>query len=159
MILLVQCQWSDSGSKPGRQAQKVWTIMTMTVFRSCDGPCLMKMSDVEATGSGGSRAKDSEARPQVACYGARPGGRPRRPGRAKPQRHLLNKERDSREMYEARARGDCYWQSPLACLLRNSITLCSIIVITACLAAVQQTWSPSRQVLQLLLPQIHKILL
>ena len=53
----------------------------------------MKMSDVEATGSGGSRAKDSEARPQVACYGARPGGRPRRPGRAKPQRHVLIKER------------------------------------------------------------------
>ena len=53
----------------------------------------MKMSDVQATGSGGSRAEDSEARPQVAGYGARPGGRPRRPGRAKPQRHILNKER------------------------------------------------------------------
>ena len=34
---------------------------------------MMKMSDVEATGSGGSRAEDSEARPQVAGYGARPG--------------------------------------------------------------------------------------
>ena len=66
----------------------------------------MRMSDVEATGSGGSRAEDSEARPQVAGYGARPGGRPRRPGRAKPQRHLLNEERDSREMCVAR--GGCY---------------------------------------------------
>ena len=42
----------------------------------------MKIAHVEATGSGGSRAEDSEARAQGACYGARPGGRPRRPGRA-----------------------------------------------------------------------------
>ena len=64
------------------------------------------MSDVEATGSGGSRAEDSEARPQVAGYGARPGGRPRRPGRAKPQRHVLKKRKNSREM--SLARGGCY---------------------------------------------------
>ena len=47
--------------------------------------CVMKMSDVEAIVSGGSsRAKFSEVRSplrtQVAGYGARPGGRPRRPG-------------------------------------------------------------------------------
>ena len=30
---------------------------------------MMKMSDVEATGSGGNRAEDSEARPQVAGNG------------------------------------------------------------------------------------------
>jgi len=42
----------------------------------------MKMSDVEATESGASRAEDSKARAQHAGYGARPGGRPRRPGRA-----------------------------------------------------------------------------
>jgi len=55
----------------------------------------MKIADVEATGSGGSRAEDSEARAQVAGYGARPGGRPRRPGRnglpataPGPERHL-----------------------------------------------------------------------
>ena len=63
--------------------------------RRCREPSLcrlggvMKIADVEATGSGGSRAEDSEARAQVAGYGARPGGRPRRPGRARPERHLL----------------------------------------------------------------------
>ena len=36
------------------------------------------------------------------------------------------------------ARGGCYWQSPLACLLRNSITLCSIIVISEPGSAVEQ---------------------
>ena len=60
-----------------------------TLFQTFPDFFMMKMSDVEATGSGGSRAEDSEARPQVAGYGARPGGRPRRPGRAKPQRHVL----------------------------------------------------------------------
>jgi len=52
----------------------------------------MKISDVEATRSGWSRADDSEARAQVAGYGARPGGRPRRPGRARPERRLLLKK-------------------------------------------------------------------
>ena len=33
----------------------------------------MNISGVEATGSGRSRAEYSEARAQVACYGARPG--------------------------------------------------------------------------------------
>ena len=33
----------------------------------------MKIADVEATGSGGSRAEDSEARAQVAGHGARAG--------------------------------------------------------------------------------------
>ena len=47
----------------------------------------MKRSDVEATGSGGSRAEDSEARTQVAGYGARPARG--RPGLAKPERHLF----------------------------------------------------------------------
>ena len=42
----------------------------------------MKMSEVEATGSARSRAEDSEARAQVACYGALPGGRPGHQGRA-----------------------------------------------------------------------------
>ena len=48
------------------------------------------ISGVEATGSGRSRAEDSEARAQVACLsnGARPGSRPRHPGLAKPKRHL-----------------------------------------------------------------------
>ena len=53
------------------------------------------MSDVEATESGASRAEDSKARAQHAGYGARPGGRPRRPGRnglpataPGPERHL-----------------------------------------------------------------------
>ena len=52
---------------------------------------VMKRSHVEATGSGGSRVRALEARTQVqvAVYGAQPGGRPRRPGRAKPQHHLL----------------------------------------------------------------------
>ena len=53
---------------------------------------VMKMSDVEATGSGGIRAEDSEARPPVAGYGTRPRCRPRCP--AKQQRHLLNTERE-----------------------------------------------------------------
>ena len=40
----------------------------------------MNISGVEATGSGRSRAEDSEARAQVAGYGARPGSRSRHPG-------------------------------------------------------------------------------
>ena len=58
--------------------------------RSIDGS-MVKLSNVEATGSGGSRVRASEARTQVqvAAYGARPCGRPRRPSRAKPQRHLI----------------------------------------------------------------------
>ena len=47
----------------------------------------MKMSDVEATGSGGSRAEDSEARTQVAGYGARPHGA--RAGQIRP-RYLVD---------------------------------------------------------------------
>jgi len=58
----------------------------------------MKISDVEATGSGWGRAEVSEAKAQVAGYGARPGGRPRRPGRARPERHLLLKRVRTREM-------------------------------------------------------------
>ena len=42
----------------------------------------MKMSEVEAIGSARSIARDSEARAQVAGYGARQGGRPRHQGRA-----------------------------------------------------------------------------
>ena len=49
---------------------------------------VMNISGIEATGSGRSRAEDSEARAQVAGYGARPGSRSRHPGRAKPKRHL-----------------------------------------------------------------------
>ena len=56
--------------------------------RRCREPSLcrlggvMKMFNVEATGSGARQAEDSKARAQHAGYGARPGGRPRRPGRA-----------------------------------------------------------------------------
>ena len=50
----------------------------------------MKMSEVEATGSARSRAEDSEARAQVACYGALPGGRPGHQGRA----NIIAKKKD-----------------------------------------------------------------
>ena len=52
--------------------------------RRCREPSLcrlggvMKMSDVEATESGVSRAEDSKARAQHAGYSAGPGDRPRR---------------------------------------------------------------------------------
>ena len=54
----------------------------------------MKMSDVEATRSGGSQAEDSEVRPQVASYCALQVGLPLRQGRAKQQLHFLTKERE-----------------------------------------------------------------
>ena len=40
---------------------------------NCRLGVVMNISGVEATGSGRSRAEYSEARAQVACYGARPG--------------------------------------------------------------------------------------
>ena len=49
---------------------------------------LMNISGVEATGSGRSRAEDSEALAQVAGYGARQGSRSLHLGQAKPKRHL-----------------------------------------------------------------------
>jgi hypothetical protein len=52
----------------------------------------MKFFGVEATESDCSRAEDSEARAQVAGLGIRPGSRPRRTGRPKPQRRLLLKK-------------------------------------------------------------------
>ena len=48
----------------------------------------MQISDVEGAGS--------EARSRIAGYGARPGGRPRRPGRARPERRLLLKKDSTR---------------------------------------------------------------
>ena len=48
----------------------------------------MNISGEKATGSGRSRAEDSEARAQVAGYGARPGSRSRHPRLAKPKQHL-----------------------------------------------------------------------
>ena len=61
----------------------------------------LKMSDVKRQGLAGAEPTTSEARTQVARYGALMGGRPRRPGRAKPQTHLFEKE-ETGEMRMAR---------------------------------------------------------
>ena len=85
----------------------------------------MNISGVDATGSGKSRAEDSEARAQLPSYCTWPGSMSLHQGRAKSKLHLWKKE----ILVMPCAQLDSHWLFFLACLFSILLALCSIIFI------------------------------